>query len=89
MKLYFLSLSGSLKGPIKYGFSIRPSVCLSKYFLGIGSLFFIHFGMVLETHMKLSVTEPGFWGKKDFLPPKLGLNGPKIRFLECIEKFGP
>ena len=61
MKLYFWPLAGSLKGPLKYGLSIGPSVCLSKHFLGIGSLFFIHFGMVLETHMKLCVTEPGFF----------------------------
>ena len=42
--------------------------------------------MVLETHMKLCVTEPEI-----FLPQKLGkwtTNGPKIGFFEFIETFG-
>ena len=45
--------------------------------------------MVLETQMKLCVTEPDFL-EKNFLPPKLGKwtkNGPKTEFLKFIEKF--
>ena len=46
--------------------------------------------MVLETHMKLWMTEPNFL-KKFFLPEKLGKwakNGPKTGFFKFIEKFG-
>ena len=45
--------------------------------------------MVLETHMRLCVTEPDFSGKF-FLPQKLGKwaqNRPKIGFHEFIGKF--
>ena len=45
--------------------------------------------MVLETQMKLCVTELDFLGKKN-LPPKLGKwtkNGPETGFYEFIEKF--
>ena len=45
--------------------------------------------MVLETNMKLSVTEPDFPGKT-FLPPKWGKwakIGPKTEFFEFIGKF--
>ena len=45
--------------------------------------------MVLETHMKLCVTEPDFPGKF-FLPQKLGKwtqNGPKTEFFEFIRKL--
>ena len=45
--------------------------------------------MVLETHMKLCMTEPDFRGKI-FLPKKLGKgtqNEPKTGFFEFIGKF--
>ena len=45
--------------------------------------------MVLETHMKLCMTEPNFAGKF-FLPKKWGKwakNGPKTGFLEFIGKL--
>ena len=45
--------------------------------------------MVLETHMKLFVTEPDFPGKL-FLPQKLGKwtqSEPKTGFLEFNRKF--
>ena len=44
--------------------------------------------MVLETHMKLCMTESDF-PEKNFLPPKLGKwtkNIPKTGFFEFIEK---
>ena len=44
---------------------------------------------MLETHMKLCVTEPDFPEKK-ILTPKLGKwtkNGPKKGFFEFIEKI--
>ena len=46
--------------------------------------------MVLETYMKLCVTEPDAL-EKTLLPQELGNwanDGPKIRFFEYIEKFG-
>ena len=73
---------------------VCPSFCLSFYLsrhlLGIVSLVFCNFGMVLETHLKLCVTDPDFL-EKLFLPKKLGKwtrNGPKARFFEFIAKFG-
>ena len=45
--------------------------------------------MVLETYMKLCVTEPDIL-EKSFLPQKLGKwtkNGPKTGFFKFIEKF--
>ena len=46
--------------------------------------------MVLESNVKLCVTEPGFQGKF-FWPPKMGKltqNGPKTGILQFIGKFG-
>ena len=46
--------------------------------------------MVVETHMKLRVTEPNFLGRFPFAQ-KLGKsaqNGPKTMFFQFIEKFG-
>ena len=43
--------------------------------------------MVLETDMKLCVTELDFF-KKIFCCPKKWEKGPKIGFSEFIEKFG-
>ena len=42
--------------------------------------------MVLETYMKMCVTEPDFLPKKIF--PKNWENGPKTGFFEFIEQFG-
>ena len=49
--------------------------------------------MVLETHMKLCMTELDFPGKKNLPPPqkkfgKWAKNGPKTEFFEFSEKFG-
>ena len=52
-------------------------------FLELDESFFVTFGTVLETHMKLCVAEPGFF-RKNFVPPKWA----KSRFVEFIEKFG-
>ena len=41
--------------------------------------------MVLETHMKLCVTEPDFPGK--FFCPKNWENGPKVGFLNLLENL--
>ena len=46
--------------------------------------------MVLQTHMKMRVTEPDFL-EKTFFASKIGKmdqNGPKIGFFEFIEKLG-
>ena len=40
--------------------------------------------MLLETHMKLCITEPDFRG--NFFCPKNGENGPKTGFFEFIGK---
>ena len=47
--------------------SVLLSVCLSRHTLGIGLLAF-NFGMVLETYMKLCVTELDFLKKNFFCP---------------------
>ena len=65
--------------------SVHPSICPSvslEFFLELYLRFFLNFSMVLETHMKLCVTEPDFLGKY-FLPQKFRKwtkNGPKIIF---------
>ena len=50
--------------------SILPSIHLSGRFLGI-VLFVLSFGMVLETHMKLCVTELDF-PENIFFVPNIG-----------------
>ena len=69
--------------------SIRPFVCPSVgHFLGIFSLVFLNFGMLLETHLKLCVTELDFM-EETFLLPKMGKwnkNGQKTGIFEYIEK---
>ena len=72
---------------MKWGLSVlppfQPSICLficSGVFLELYHYFFLNFCVVLETNMKLCVTEPDFL-EKTFLPLKLGKwtkNGPKI-----------
>ena len=71
--------------------ALRNKVCqsfrLSRRFLGFISLvFFLNLGMVLQTFIKLYLTEP------DILEisfcTKNWENGPKKRFFEFIEKFG-
>ena len=69
--------------------SILPSFCLSGRFLGIVSsksskLFLLNFGVMLETQMKLCVTEP-YFREKFFLRQKLrkwAKNGPKTYTLK-------
>ena len=61
------------EGPYKIG-SVHPSILLSALlgcFLGTVSLVFLDFGMMLETHIKLCMTEPEFAEKKCFAP-KIG-----------------
>ena len=65
--------------------SVRPSVCpgisLSVHFHCIIS-FFLNFGMILETHLRLCLAEQDI-PEKNFLPPKLGKrtkNGQKQGF---------
>ena len=69
--IYFQTPGGSWRGPMKQGLgtgrpSVRPSVFLELY-----HQFFLNFAMVLETHMKLCVTQPDFFRKK-FFTPKIG-----------------
>ena len=54
---------------------VRPSVC-PGVFLELSYQFFLNFGMVLETYMKLCVTEPDFPG--NFFCPQNWENGPKM-----------
>ena len=57
-------------------------------FLGIVALVFLNFDMMLETHMKLCVTESHFLEKE--LHQKIGQmtkNKSKIVFFEFIEKL--
>ena len=58
--------------------SFHPSVCLGV-FLELSHLFFLNFGMMLETRMKLCVTKKlGKWTK----------NGPKTWFfLNILKNF--
>ena len=62
-----LDPGGIQKGPVKLGLSVLPFLCLSVFpsirpdvFLNLDYYFFLNFGTVLETHMKLCVTEPDF-----------------------------
>ena len=91
---FFWTTGGSRKGSMKQGLSILPSFCpsfrLSGRFLELYHWFFLNFGMVLEIHMKLCVTEPDF-PEKFFFCPKNWENGPKMGqkqgFFEFIENF--
>ena len=68
--------------------SVYPSVQAFSWNCVIS--FFLKFGMVLESHVLLCVTEPDFLGKF-FLSPKLGKwaqNGSKSGFFQFIGKFG-
>ena len=85
----FLDPRWQPEGPYKIRSSVLPPFRLSGCFLGIVSLVFSRFGMVLETQMKLYVTELDFL-EKIFLTPKLRKwtkNGPETGFYEFIEKF--
>ena len=67
--------------------SLRPSV--QAFSWNCITSFFFNFGMVIETHMKLFVTEPYFL-EKNLLPQNLGKltkNGSKTEFFEFIERF--
>ena len=59
--------------------SIRLSCRLSGCFLGIRSLGFLNFGLVVETFIKLFLTEPDFL--ENFFAPKIGEMGQKEGFL--------
>ena len=69
---YWMRTSG-WKGPIKQ--SVIPS-CLSLHlsdiFLVFCHMFFQNFGMVLETHVNLCMTELDFAEKVIFFDPKIG-----------------
>ena len=69
---------------------VCPSFRLSGRFLELYHWFFLNFGMVLEIHMNLCVTEPDF-PEKFFFYPKNWENGPKMSqkqgFFEFIENF--
>ena len=64
---------GSRKGPMKQGLSVLSVLPLFSpgVFLEFCHQFFLNFGMVLEIHVTLCMTEPDFPEKK-FLPQKLG-----------------
>ena len=68
------------KGPIKQGQSVLPSIflfiLLSLQALELYHQFFLSFGMVLETCMKLCMAELDFLGKK--ICPKNWENGPRM-----------
>ena len=87
----FLDPQWQPEGSYKLG-SLRPSICLGIFF-ELYHCFFLNFGMVLKTHMRLYVIGPDFLGFFFFVlffffTPKIGKNGPKTRFFEFIEKFG-
>ena len=58
--------------------SIRLSCRLSGCFLGIRSLGFLNFGLVVKTLIKLFLTEPDFL--ENFFAPKIGEMGQKEGF---------
>ena len=71
--------------------SFRPWVLPPVRVFSLNSIiiFFLNFGMMLETHTKLCMTEPDFLEKK-FLPPKLGewtKMGQKQGFLNILKNF--
>ena len=69
--------------------SFCPSVC-PGVFLELDHLIFLNFSIVLDTLIKLCMTEPNFL-EKLFLIQTLGKcakNRPKIGFYEFKEKFG-
>ena len=69
--------------------SVFPDFRLSGRFLGIVSLVFSKFWDMLETHMKLCMTEPYFL-EKIFLPSKLEKwtkNGSKNGFLNFLKNL--
>ena len=69
--------------------SVFPSLFLDVL-LELDHQFFLNFGILLETHFKLCVTELDFF-KNIFLPKKgekYTQNGPAIGSFEFIEKFG-
>ena len=54
---------------------VCPTFCLSRLFLGIVSVIFSKFGIVLDSYVKLCMTEPDFPGKYF-----LAQNEPKTGF---------
>ena len=73
--------------------SVRPSLLLSlwAFSCGIVPLAFSKFGLGARNPYEVVGERTGFFGKKHFLPQKLGKwtkNGSKTRFCEFIGKFG-
>ena len=81
---YYWTPGGSHKGPIKKGLSVllsfRPFLC-PGVFCELHHQLFLNFGIVLETYMKLYVTELDFPGKF-FLPQKWAKNLNSLNLLE-------
>ena len=65
--------------------SICPSICPGA-FLELCYLFFLNFGIVLQSHVKLCVT--GLVSPRKFFFPKNWENGPKTGSFQLIGKFG-
>ena len=84
MQLYLLDPRWYPEGSYKIG-SVCPSIC-PGIFLELYHQFFLNFGMVLESHMKLCMTELDFPEK--IFWTKNQKNGPETGFFEFIEKFG-
>ena len=61
--------------------SVRPSVCLSGFFLGIGSSVFSKFWHGIKNPYEVMLDKAGFSEKN-------GENTSKIEFFELIETFG-
>ena len=83
--IFYWTFGGIRKDSVKWSPSVRLSISLSGHFFGIELSVVLSFAMVLETHMKLCVTEPDFL--ETFFCPGYRGNGPKIRSSEFIEKF--
>ena len=69
---YILNPRQEPEGSYKIG-SVRPFICnsvCSGLFLELYHQFFLNFSMLIETYIKLCVTQPNFL-QKSFLPPKL------------------
>ena len=84
----FQTPGGSRKGPMKWGLFVLPSFRSSVrrsvwpgVYLELYHYFCLNFGMVLETHLKLCMSESDF-PEKCFFCPQNYENGPKTGFLK-------
>ena len=71
--------------------SVRPSVLLSRHFLGIVSLVFSEIWHGARNSYEVVRDRAGFSEKKIFFAPKLRKKaqyGPKTWFFQFIGKFG-